>query len=723
MITLERIFEKALSTTSLRRACAGRKRVLPPNRIVIVLLALMTAIFFFLPAHASLHPNALHRISIKPVKNFTRITIATSNQPRYLISRLSDGRLRVVLSDTDAPLLKKFRRYADSNIESVVVSRRGDDLFLTFRFATGSVWRDVSLDGVDAVVLDVGKRFGSLLAPEHRPGREKIWSGVEKLVRDFDPPLKSGLPFIPTDRKFLSDALDVNAQNAFLAAEGALYKGNLSEAEELFPQFLSQQSNIRGLAFYRLGEVCYHLQKYRQALAAFREAEKIWPEYLNLNPGVTFCYGDSIARSGDLTSARAMLSELIARLADKKIAPVLLVRLADILEHQENTGEALGIYRTVSANFVDNKARWIASLRLLDNDFMKVTPWNYRDLSDAYLKISLQSNDIDIREESLFKHALLESLYGETQGALRQTVMFQKQFPRGVYATVCRKIREVLVAQEYRQSDWTKNPSGLIRFVEEHQDYLIDCAGQPDFLPNVAKAYEQAGTSIELVKTFVGFLDRQWPTTDTPYIYEVVAEHAGLLGDDVMAEKYLRAFIQKFPSNPRARLAQENLGALLYGAGKYQETSNVLLWILDKNVRANIPESYYYLGRSLWMLKQPAPAYQAMEMYMASEASQGKNTVSILSDAYYVAVSAREALGDPKRALHLLESGLKKPALREREELLYRAGELSLKVGNKETARNYFEIILKDGKDSDWQKLARYALGSFDLKTTEPPAK
>ena len=695
-----------------------------PNRILIVfLLTLLSVVFVFLPAHASLHPNALHRISIKPGKNFTRITIATSNQPRYLITSMSDGKLRVVLSNTDAPLVKKFRHYADSNIGGIVVSRRGGDLLLTFRVTAGCVWRDVSLDGVDAVVLDVGKRFGSSLAPERRPGREKIWSGVEKLVRDFDPPLKSGLSFLPTDRKFLSDALDTNAQNAFIAAEGALYKGNLSEAEELFSQFLSQQSTIRALALYRLGEVYYHLQKYRQALASFREAEKSWPEYLNINPGATFCYGDSIARSGDLTTARAMLSGLIVRLADKKIAPVLLVRLADILEHQGNTREALGIYRTVSTNFVDNKARWMASLRLLDHDFMKVTPWNYHGLSDAYLKISLQSNDVDIREESLFRHALLESLYGETPDALRQIVMFQKQFPRGVYATVCRNMREVLVAQEYRQSDWTKDPSGLIRFVEEHQDYLIGCAGQPDFLPNVAKAYEQAGTSIELVKTFVNFLDRQWTAADTPYIYETVAEHAGLLGDDVMAEKYLRLFIEKFPSNPRAKLAQENLGALLYGVEKYQETRNTLLWLLDKNARANIPESYYYLGRSLWALKQPAPAYRAMEMYMASETSQRENAAGILSDAYYVAVSAREASGDQRGALHLLESGLKKPELKEREELLYRAGELSLKVGKKQDARNYFEKITRDGKDSDWQKLARYALESFDLQTMEPPAK
>ncbi|NVN89791.1 MAG: tetratricopeptide repeat protein [Desulfuromonadales bacterium] len=684
----------------------------------VALLAGLLSVMMLSSAHASVPTNHLHRVSIRPKKTFTRITLALESQPNYTITRLPGSKLRICLADTGGPLFRKFRRYSDSNMGGILVSRRGESLLLTFQIAAGRVWRDVSLEGASAITLDVGAQFGSPQQVSYRPGREKIWNGVEKLVRDFDPPLKSEFPFLPTDRQILRGLLDNDSQEAFVAAEAALYKGNLSEAEERFTLFATHQTAVRSLALYRLGETYYKLQKFSQALASFREAEKLWPAYLNFNPGVTFYYGDSIARGGDLAAARSMLSGLIARLVEKKYAPVLLVRLADILVRQGHDQEALGVYRTVSENFHDNKATWIALLRLADRDFFSATPWNYHSLAETYQRISRQSNDIDLREESLFKYVLLESLHGEAPDALRQIVLFQKKFPRGVYVAVCRTMREVLVVQAYRQSQWDKDSSGLIRFVEEHQDYLAGCMEQPDFLVKVVKAYEEAGRPIELVKLFSYLLERQWASGGAPYMYEVVADNAELLGDNVMAEKCMRAFLHKFPSHPRARLMLEHLGGLLHSEGKYQDARDTLLWLLNKGEHARLAESYYYLGRSLWMLKQFAPAYRSIELFLSLGAGQGDKVARLLPDAYYVAASAREAAGDHKGALRLIETGLGKPDLAGREELLYKAGELTLNEGNKERARKYFEKILKTGKDPDWQKLASQALESLETKST-----
>ncbi len=72
-------------------------------------------------------------------------------------------------------------------------------------------------------------------------------------MRDFDPPLKSEIPFSPTDRLVLKNFLTEDEQKDFMAAEAALYKGRLTEAEELFTRFSSRQAPIRPLALYRLG--------------------------------------------------------------------------------------------------------------------------------------------------------------------------------------------------------------------------------------------------------------------------------------------------------------------------------------------------------------------------------------------------------------------------------------------------------------------------------------
>lgn len=692
------------------------RALLPASSLPAVLLAVLLSTLVGAPTvHASI-PNRVYRVDIRPRKDYTHITVKLQDPPSYSLAVLPGNRLRLVMHDTGGPLFRKFKRYSDSNIGGLVFSRRGPDLIMTFQVAPGVGWRDPKLDGIAAITLDVGKPFNPGLAHPYIAGREKIWSGVEKLVRDFDPPLKTEIPFLPTDRQVLKSILDDNDQQLFVAAEAALYKAQLSEAEGIFTQFAARQTPIKPLALYRLGETLYKLQKYPQALAAFREAERLWPAYLNFNPGVAFYYGDSIARSGDLAAGRTLLAHLIAKLADKNYAPALLVRMADVLVRQGHDLEALAVYRTVAENFKDNKANQLARLRLADRRFLSATPWNYRDLIDIYQDIYQQAGDITIREESSFKQVLLEAIHGVAPAALRQVTGFQKLFPRGVYAAVCRTMREVLAAQVYRETDWAKDAPGLIRFVEEHQDYLSGCVEQADFLPSVAKAYEEAGRPIELIRFFNSLLERQWASAGAPFMLEQIADKADLLGDTVLAEKTLRSFLRKYPGHPRVRLVMERLARMYYTEEKYREVKDTLLWLLNKGEQAQKPESYYYLGRSLWNLNAFAQAAKAMELYVASGDGSTGEGARLIPDAYYVAASAREASGDRKGALRLLESGIKLPANANNEGLLYKVGELNLLDGRKERARGYFEQVAKKGKDPDWQKLAQQALDSLEIK-------
>ena len=147
-------------------------------------------------------------------------------------------------------------------------------------------------------------------------------------------------------------------------------------------------------------------------------------------------------------------------------------------------------------------------------------------------------------------------------------------------------MREVLVAQVYRESNWDKDADGLIRFVEEHQDYLAGCIEQPEFLPKVAKAYEAAGRLLEMIKLFSWLQDRQWASSGAPFMYEEIADKADLLGDSVLAEKTMRMFLRKYPTHPRARMILERLGAMYFFDGKQQEVKETLLWLLNKSEHA-----------------------------------------------------------------------------------------------------------------------------------------
>jgi len=681
---------------------------------VLLFLLLLT----LLPRNASASiPNHLYRIDVKPHNEFTRIVIRLAESPEYSLTAIPGNRLRLVIKDTEGILSKKFRRYSDKNIGGLVLNKRNDglheSLLITFQISRIAGWRNLSRPDISDITLDVGAQFKPGLPYHSVKGREKIWSGVEKLVRDFDPPLKSEIPFSPTDRQILKSFLAESDQKEFIAAEAALYKGRLTEAEELFTRFSERQTQIRSLSLYRLGETWYKLQKYPQALAAFREAEKLWPAYLELNPAVTFYYGDSIARNGELSQARILLAGLVARLADKSFTPALLVRLGDIFTRQGHEQDGHAVYQNVAQYFMDNKAGKMALMRLADSDFLQSSPWNYRPISAVYLNASLKSGDLDMREEAHFKHVLLESIHGEAGASLHLLMSFQRKFPRGVYGAVVKTMREVLVAEVYRGTIWSSDPAALVRFMDEQHEYLAGCIDTPRFLATVTRAYNEAGRPIELVKLLTSLVDRSWAASLAPELYISIADNAELIGDTVTAEKAFKAFISKFPADHKARLMNERLGALYFSADKHQQVKNTLLGLLKKGERAQNVESYYQLGRSLWALNLYEQAAKSMELFMTSPSGRDPR---LMPDAYFVAGSAKEKLGDRKGALRQYEAALKLPESRRNEEFVYKTGQINLQEGNIQQAKKIFEQLAKSGKDSDWQKLARQSLVSLETK-------
>ncbi len=688
-----------------------------PRILFFSVLLLMLAVML-LPRQADASiPNRLYRIDIHPQKDFTRLTIRLAGSPKYSLAAIPGNRLRLVIEDTGGTLFKKYRRYSDKNIGGLLLKKRGENLLVTFQISQKAGWRDLTRPDISAITLDIGAPFKPGAPHPSLAGREKIWQGVEKLVRDFDPPLKSEIPFTQTDRLILKNVLSEDELNNFIAAEAALYKGRLTEAEELFTRFSSREGPIRPLSLYRLGETWYKLQKYPQALSAFREAERVWPAYLGLNPGVTFYYGDCIARSGELTYARSLLAGLVARLADKAFTPALLVRLGDILTRQGHEPEARAIYQNVAENFKENKASQMALMRVADIEFLHSTPWNYRPISDVYLNASLKSGDLDMREEAHFKHVLLESIHGDAGDALQQVMGFQRKFPRGVYVAVVRTMREVLVGEVFRRTAWNKDAAALVRFMDEQHEFLAGCVEQPGFLATVTRAYNEAGRPIELVKLLTALAERFWATPVAPELYTSIVDNAELIGDTATAERTIKTFLGKHPANPRARLMTERLGSLYFSTEKYQRVNETLLWLLNKGEHAQRIESYYQLGRSLWALQLYSQAAKSIDLYLAAPSGRDPRLVP---DAYFVAGSARESLGDQKGALKLFEAALKLPENNRTEEFIYRTGQINLREGNTKRAKGLFDQLAKNGKDADWQKLAQQALISLESQSPKP---
>jgi tetratricopeptide (TPR) repeat protein len=231
----------------------------------------------------------------------------------------------------------------------------------------------------------------------------------------------------------------------------------------------------------------------------------------------------------------------------------------------------------------------------------------------------------------------------------------------------------------------------------------------------LSRNYDQVGRPIEKVRLLNYIVERQWAIASAPALYEEIADQADMIGDTAFAVKTLRTMLRKYPTHPRKQNVMEHLGALLFSDSKYSEVRQTLGWLLGRKERAHKPDSYYFLGKSLWKLDEYPSSIKAFDRFFEN-APPGNG---YLPDAYYTAAAARESSGDRVGALKLLDKGLVLGGNKQNEAMLYKAGQLHLQAGSRAKGKDYLEQVAKRGKDPDWQRLAQQALESADLTSRE----
>ncbi|KAF0219425.1 MAG: hypothetical protein FD174_2124 [Geobacteraceae bacterium] len=704
------------------RVSTPMRKLVPRNRKLHIPMspfpALAGLIFLLLLTSEAAGEVSSHlcRVAIRPSTNYTRLIFRLDKETESSIAFPARRRIHLVFNKTDGRLFKKLRNYSDRYIAGIVVSQRGDNLLVTISaMEDGPGVRSVRFSGSHIYSLDVGPLFKATVSQSVIPGRESIWNGAGKLIREFDPPLKSDIPFIPTDRRLLEKLIPPTELKLFLSGEAAIYKGNGTEAEEVFAFFMKKESPVRALAAYRRGEALYLLQKYDAALKAFREGERLWPQYMSSNPSVTFYYADSIVRSGDLPGGRRVLTRLIAELADKKYAPLLLVRLADILARQRREMEALAIYRTVVANFTGNKAVSHAAMKLADRRIFTTGGETYQELVQEYKKINETSSDFSLREEALFKATLLESMYGPGMTALSMVVGYQKKYPRGVFINIAGSMREELLVPVYQELYAAKDFQGLVKLAQENRDYLAGCLADDKFIERLADSFAAARMLKGEITLFGNLIEREWATASVPFMLSRILDDALALSDYSLAEGAARGFLQRFPHHQYAHRIREKLGEICYRKNDMKEVVSELSWLLAPRTRADFPESYYYLGKALAGAGKHKEADKAMTLFIAAIKERGIAS-PLLTDAYYMSAFSRTAAGDRQGAMAVYRAGLEIAEAGRRDQFLYKMGELSMLDGKTNEARSLWEQIKTGGNDPVWQKLAVQAIDDLEWR-------
>jgi len=659
--------------------------------------------------------NRLSRMEIKEKAGFTRLVFVLEQPVRYSIRHLSGKRIRITLNDTHGLALKRYRAYADARISGMQLSDRGDRLLVTFRVGDGFGSVRVPSDSSSTVlIVDVCEMSAGSGALQMPGDRDSIWSGAGKLVREFDPPLKSDIPFFPTEGTLIRKMLPEEDVKLFLRGEEALYKERATEAEEIFSSFLARGGAVRAIAAYRLGEAQYLLQNYAAALKSFQAGEKLWPDYLLQSPSIVFSYADTLARCGDFQRGHRMLERLVVAMADTKYGPLLLVRLGDILARGGREMDALAVYRNVKGAFRAGSAGLLASLRLADRELFSVSAYSYRPLRDEYRRIYLASSEPCIKDEALFKLTLIEALYGPVEAAVRAAAEYKEKFPSGLFANVARTMHEDLLLSRYHELDKAGDCDGLVRLALDNRTSLAKCLGDRQFISRIAACLEKKGMIREELSLFSALVETEWAGENGAFLTYRIVEDAWSIGDLAMAAGAAKTFLARHAASAMAVKVRERLGWIQYRNGDLSSAYDTLLPLLGAKGHVSDTDTFYCLGKVCEHRQDLVRAEKAMGLFLSGS---GKASGSpMVADARMVIASARLARKDFPGAFAVYRAGQEASAGEQREMFIYKLGEVLRMMGRDDEARDHWQLLVREGKDPVWKKLARTGLSDLDWR-------
>jgi tetratricopeptide (TPR) repeat protein len=679
----------------------------PGRRLWLTLIVLCCA----LPGRAAAQAeNRLLRIQIRPHHGFTRIILLFQSPPDYALTR-TPGRVRVALKDTGSPAFRKFRSYADANVGGVFCAQRDGGLLLTVPVKKADAGVQLLDNGSPtALALDIGPALKRPERPDIAPGREPILAGgTEQFVREFGTPAGAGLPFVPTQLEKLRRLLPDGELQLFQRGEGALYKEQGAEALEIFSYFVAKSPLVKSLASYRLAQSLYLLERWDEALKAFKVAESLWPEYLDQAPELLQSYADVRARAGDYAGGRALLVRLIERMAGTAYSAPLLNRLADLAARHGDTAAALSIYRSVLEHAPGTPAAGRARMKLADREMFSVSRDRYQALLAKYQSIYEGPGDFPLRDEALFKVALMQALYGPAREALGACITYQTRYPRGIFATIVKKMREELMPALFREAFAGKDDAAVLGFALDNKEYLTRCLADPEFAGKLSRAAQGAGQPGQELKLFGYLSEKSWAAGSAAFMLARMVEDALALGNLTQAEESARGFLSRFPRDPRGQRMHEQLGRIAFERGELKSVTPELSFLNAKGKKPEFPESDYYLGKALAAAGDGRGAERALTRFCAA----AKGGTPLLPDGYFTLAGTRSALKQYAGALEAYREGLKFTSGETSDQYRYKMGELYLQLGMIREARAAWEEVVKKGAEGTWGKLAAESLSDL----------
>ncbi|MCP3892339.1 MAG: tetratricopeptide repeat protein [Desulfobulbaceae bacterium] len=452
-----------------------------------------------------------------------------------------------------------------------------------------------------------------------------------------------------------------------------------------------------------------------------RKADVLYLEKRNIKALVTYLqlndtdhilkqYPDSLAKFCDLLyefkrykQAEKNYRILSDSLANKPQYDLVLFRLAMSRAHNGATASQIKKeLHLIREAFDNSEGAYRATMKNTDIDFLS---GNYKleTIENAYKKLSIEAITIALREEAIFKLALLNLFNGEPEAAVQICLNILREFQNGILKIETR----ALIIQQLPKviKNLVKNESYIAALVlaQKNRDLFSRGWISNALLYDLATAYRDLGFFDRAARTYQYLFDVS-NGDEQEKIYLPLIEALYQDGQYQFIENYADRFSFRYPeSDLLSEIFLLRLEALIRMGDI--ETTSVLLDNPERpksQALDNLAVEVYYeqerwndvinkLTRDKFNLEKPLPQTQK----------------KILAESYY----QRQEYAKSATLFQQLidEQGMN-------EHALFRLAQVDLEAGNTEQALKRFKEIAEKGKEPAWKKLAREEIAILKLQ-------
>lgn len=382
----------------------------------------------------------------------------------------------------------------------------------------------------------------------------------------------------------------------------------------------------------------------------------------------------------DLALFRLAMSQLHIRAADRK-ARMDLAQLIDAFPRDEG-----GLRAQIKATDLAFVAKKIAPQQAME----------------VYSRYAQDGPLLLLREECLFKQALINSLSAENATSVQQCMQLLREYQDGNLRTEA----TALLIQQLPGviGQLVKNEEFVKALVLAKQNKPLFARGwiKPDVLFDLARAYSRLGMVDQAAQAYQ-YLFEIMDNAAKEQIYLPLIEAMFAAGRYLQVEEYADRYQLRFPKgSDRAPIFLLKARAL-YHSGHLDQ----LLKVLSADNTPNLPQLELLKGRIYYENKQWPQVIDTLDHPHLKKRLAENNLLLPLAEAYF-----QTNKNDDAQSLY--QQLVTRDA--NNEQALFRLAEIELRRGNSPQALKQFQQLAEKGKDPLWKKLAREEAAILGLR-------